>query len=161
MAAGDGAAAGGVDGGCSAGVAAAVGSGLAAGASVFGVAVPAMPAANAVMCVRMSISFARVASSSVIAVAALPVVPAAPGVAVVPVAVSVPSISVMILSIAATSVPQFEFDFAAAAGAGAALGVVVDPAFSSAARCFFNCASWLRLFAGTEVAVMLSAAAFA
>ena len=113
------------------------------------------------MCVRTSINFARVAASSAIALAALPVVPAAPGVALVAVDVSLPSISVMILSIAETSVAQFAFDFAVVPPADLALGVDEDAALSSAARCFFNCANWLRLFAGTEISVMLSAAAFA
>ena len=142
-----------------AGVVAAVGSGFAMGASAFGAAVPDMPAAYAVMCVRTSISFARVAASIATGVPALPVVPAAPAVALAPVVGSLPSISVMILSIAATSVPQF--DFAAVPPAGVAVGIAEDDAFSSAARCFFNCANWFRLFAGTEVSVMLSAAAFA
>jgi hypothetical protein len=109
--AGDGAAvgdaAGVVVGACCAGVAAAVGSRFVDGSPVFCAAVPDMPAAYAVMCVRTSISFARVAASSAIALGALPVVPAAPGVALVAVDVSLPSISVMILSIAETSVAQF------------------------------------------------------
>ena len=98
------------------------------------------------------------AASIATAVPALPVVPAAPAVALAPVDVSLPSISVMISSIAETSVPQFDFDFAPE---GVAVGIAEDAAFSSVARCFFNCATWLRLFAGTETSVMLSATAFA
>jgi hypothetical protein len=69
------------------------------------------------MCVRISISLARVASSTVALAALEPEVPVAPGVEVEVVAdadepVSLPIISVMILSTAATSVPQFLFAFA-------------------------------------------------
>jgi hypothetical protein len=71
------------------------------------------------MCVRISISFARVASSMLVLAAPrlVPDVPVAPvvPVLVVPVpAVSLPARFVMILSIAATSVPQL-FELAEAA----------------------------------------------
>lgn len=74
-----------------------------------------MPAAYAVMCVRTSINFARVASSIVaLDDFVLPLVPVAPAVDVgAPADVSLPAISVMILSIAATSVPQLLLFFVA------------------------------------------------
>jgi hypothetical protein len=132
-----------------------------AAASVFGVDVPDIPAAYAVMCARTSISFDRVASSSATALSAfeLPLVPVAPGVAA-PV-VPLPTISVMILSMAATSVPQLLVDLPAAFGAVAVVSLDGDPILSSAERWRFNCASWVRLFAGTEAVAMLSTAALA
>jgi hypothetical protein len=95
---------------------AALGAALDDAASVFGVEEdPAMPAAYAVMCVRTSINFARVASSIVaLDDFVLPLVPVAPAVDVgAPADVSLPAISVMILSIAATSVPQLLLFFVA------------------------------------------------
>jgi hypothetical protein len=81
-------------------------------ASLFGDEDPDFPAAYAVMCVRISISFARVASSIIVLDAPRlePEVPVAPVVlvllgALVP-ALSLPTSFVMMRSIAATSVPQ-------------------------------------------------------
>jgi hypothetical protein len=121
-----------------------------ADASVFGVEVPAIPAAYAVMCVRTSISLARVASSIVVAdFAVVPLVPT--GVGVLGVADSLPTIWLMALSMAATSVPQFVFDaldFEASAGEALA----DEPTFSRLARCFLRSARSERFFAGTAVA---------
>jgi hypothetical protein len=88
-------------------------------ASVRGEEAPAFAAAYAVMCVRISISFARVASSMLVLAAArlrfVPDVPVVPVLVVLPAAaVSLPARFVMILSIAATSVPQL-FELAEAA----------------------------------------------
>src|SRR5205809_6512994 len=81
------------------------------------------------MCVRTSISFARVASSIVVAEdfdAVFPVDPLVPvGVAAADVELPEPAISVMILSIAATSVPQFAFDELPRVCADAVLDAVV------------------------------------
>jgi len=89
------------------------------------------------MWVRTSISVARVASSIVALDApgfAAPVVPVAPGVEVDGEAVSLPTISVMILSTAATSVPQLAFfalvDLPAVLLGCAVLAPGVEPIFS-------------------------------
>ena len=120
-------------------------------ASVFGVDVPAIPAAYAVMWVRTSISFARVASSIIVDdFAVVPLVPVGVGVEGVE-DDSVATISLMILSMAATSVPQFDFDASGfAVSVGEALGD--EPSFSRFERCFFRSAIEARFFAGTDVA---------
>ncbi len=135
-------------------------------ASVFGVdGAPAMPAASAVLCVRTSINLARVASSTVAADAfepAAPLVPVAPGVVAVDdvEAVSLPTMSVMILSIAATSVPQFAWleafgDFLLLlAVAPLVLASADGPRCSRLLRWRFSCARDDRSFAGTELALM-------
>jgi hypothetical protein len=114
--------------------------------------VPDIAAANAVTCVRTSISLDFVVSSRVTEVfdpdfdPVAPVAPVVPVGALAPLAEAEPSSSVRILSIAATSVLQLlfpravVFDPAALAGA---LAVADD--FSSAFRCRFNSAT--RLFA--------------
>jgi hypothetical protein len=135
--------------------------------SVFGVdGAPAMPAAYPVMCVRTSISFARVASSIVALDApdfAAPVVPVAPGVDVD--VESLPTMSVMILSTAATSVPQLAF-FALADLPVLLLGCAVlaagfEPIFSRLLKWRFNSASAARFFAGIDVAEIPFAACWA
>lgn len=131
-------------------------------ASVFGVDEdPAIPAAYAVMCVRTSINFARVASSIALGDFVLPLVPVAPGVDVgAPADVSLPTISVMILSTAATSVPQLLLLFFVAfvdLFAVPPVGCVVlalgdEPIFSRLLKCRFRSAICDRFFAGTEAA---------
>src|SRR4029453_12740147 len=126
--------------------------------SVFGVdGAPAIPAAYAVMCVRTSISFARVASS--IAVLDLPLdaplVPVAPGVDVAGDEVSLPIISLMIFSTAATSVPQLAFGaladlLAPAAFPSAVLALGEEPIFSRLLRCCFSFPRSDRFLAGTD-----------
>ena len=78
-----------------------------------GAGAPDIAAANAVTCVRTSVSFAFVASSSVAVVFGLPVVPVAPAGSVAALVVAGPSSSVRILSIAATSVGQLLLRLAA------------------------------------------------
>jgi hypothetical protein len=120
--------------------------------------------------VRTSISFARVASSIVALDApdfAAPVVPVAPGVEVDVADVSLPAISVMILSTAATSVPQltlafFAFvDFPALLLGCAVLAPGVEPIFSRLLKWRFNSASAARFFAGIDVAEIPLAACWA
>jgi hypothetical protein len=140
-------------------------------ASVFGVeGVPAIPAAYAVMCVRTSISLARVASSIAVLDLAAPLVPVAPGVevAVDDEEVSLPTISLMILSIAATSVPQLAFgalaDWLAPGRVGVdsdALALDDEPIFSRLLKCCFNLLRSDRFFDGTEFAEMSFTAAWA
>src|SRR5215213_7544295 len=89
-----------------------------------------------------------------------PLLPIAPGVdALAAPVVSPPTISVMILSIAATSVPQLAP--AAPALPVAALPGDADSDLASADRCCLSSASCERVLAGTDVVVMLSAACFA
>lgn len=133
-------------------------------ASFFGVdGAPAIPAAYAVMCVRTSINLARVASSTVAADAfdpAAPLVPVAPGVVEDEVeAVSLPAMSVMILSIAATSVPQFAWleafvDLLLLAVVPLVLAPADGPRRSRLLRWRFSCARDDRSFAGTELVLM-------
>jgi hypothetical protein len=150
-----------------------------------GVDWPLIAAANAVMCVRTSISLLRVASSIVdaeapverlpVAVPAVPVVPLVPAVAVgsalLPVVEAVPTRFVRIRSIAATSVPQLlllaDGDFVPRAG------VVEDAALLDDApaplaeirsrlfRCRFSSVNCARDFAGIEVVWTPSNAALA
>ena len=102
------------------------------------------------ICVRTSISFARVASSIVVAdFAVVPLVPV--GVGVLGVADSLPTIWLMVLSIAATSLPQSAFD---APGFEASIADALgdELSFSRFERCFFRSARSERFFAGTDVA---------
>src|SRR3954468_10729268 len=112
------------------------------------------------MCVRTSISFARVASSIVALDAPdlAPAVPVAPGVDVDVDGdvVSFPTMSVMILSTAATSVPQLAFlplvDFPALLLGCAVLVAGFAPIFSRLLKWRFNSASAARFLAGMEFA---------
>jgi hypothetical protein len=128
---------------------------------LFGAVAPAFAAANAVMCVRTSVRRATVASSRAADAEAfelLPDVPALPGVAAVPAVPVAPDValsgaaaleearsSLRILSIAATSVPQFAFALelpdAAPCADGAAASVLDEAVRLSAAMCFFNSAT--------------------
>jgi hypothetical protein len=107
------------------------------------------------MCERTSISLARVASST--AALDAPLVPVAPGVEVAGDDVWLPTMSLMILSMAATSVPQFALEALVdlpAPGwlASAAVGAVDEPIFSRLLKCCFNFARSDRFFAGIESA---------
>lgn len=118
------------------------------------------------MWVRTSINFARVASSIAVLDFAAPLVPVAPGVDVAGEEVSLPTISLMILSIAATSVPQFGFDeladLPASGRAGsAALALGDEPIFSRLLKCCFSLLRSDRFFDGTEFAEMSFTAACA
>lgn len=127
-------------------------------------AAPDFEAAYAVMCARISISLARVASSIVVLdVPRLraPEVPVAPVVALgdaplVP-AVSLPARFVMMRSIAAISVPQL-LELADAAPDPRRVALLPDArdaeGLSSAARCRRNSANCERSRAGIDVILM-------
>jgi hypothetical protein len=157
--------AGGVDAGV-AGLAPA-GSVLAAAAAVVlsGLGdVPLIPAANAVRWLRTSMSFVRVPSSSVTAVAAfeplavVPLVPAVAGGADVAAGVSLPTSVARILSAAAMSVAQFA-DLSAEPFV--ALVASLPAARSSAVMCRLRSAICVLVRPVTADGSMLSSAAFA